>query len=80
MKPAISLTVTAARLRKLADCAERIPGYADLNGSLLISVLRSDDGTPVRLILDRKCIPKRENARSMTTINTEAIPCFENQK
>lgn len=56
MGQAINLTVTAARLRQLADCAERIPGYADPDGSLLISVLHSENGTPIRLILDKQCL------------------------
>lgn len=61
MGQAINLTVTAARLRKLADCAERIPGYADPDGTLLISVLQSDTGIPVRLILDKRCITEKES-------------------
>lgn len=60
MKQAINLTLTAARLRKLADCAERIPGYADPDSSLLITVLQSDTGIPVRLILDKRCITGKE--------------------
>lgn len=60
MGQTINLTVTAARLRKLADCAERIPGYADPDCSLLIAVLQSDTGIPVRLTLDKRCITGEE--------------------
>lgn len=60
MEQAISLTVTAARLRKLADCAERMPDYVDSDSSLLISVLQSDTGIPVRLILSSRCISGKE--------------------
>ena len=67
MKPAISLTLTAAQLRKLADCAERIPGYADPDESLLISVLRGDDGTTVRLNLDRRCVVRSERPKLHNT-------------
>lgn len=67
MKPAISLTLTAARLRKLADCAERIPGYADSDESMLISVLQSDDGTTVRLNLDRQCVDRSEEPKLHNT-------------
>lgn len=56
MEQAISLTVTDAQLERLADCAHRMPDYADADDSLLITVLQSDNGTPVRISLDKQCL------------------------
>lgn len=52
----ISVTVTCQRLVSLAECSCRMAEYADPDGKRLITVMRSQDGTPVRLVLDRDCI------------------------
>lgn len=52
----ISVTITCQRLADLAECSCRMTGYADPNGKRLITIMQSQDGTPVRLVLDRQCI------------------------
>ena len=52
----ISVTVTCQKLVSLAECSCRMTGYADPDGKRLITIMRSQDGTPVRLVLDRNCI------------------------
>ena len=51
-----SITATAAQLERITSCANRMISYADPGGSLLIAVLQSDNGTSVRINLDRQCL------------------------
>lgn len=52
----ISVTVTLQQLMEITECSERMTEYADKDGSLLITTVRSQQGESVRLILDRQCI------------------------
>lgn len=54
----MDLTVTEKDLIEAAQCAHRMTGYADPDERLLITRLTSDNGTPIRLILDRHCLKK----------------------
>ena len=53
---AVNITVTPQQLLELAECSQRMTSYADPNGSLLITVISSQQGEPVRLILDKQCV------------------------
>ncbi|MVB10450.1 hypothetical protein CAFE_11390 [Caprobacter fermentans] len=52
----ISVIVTCQQLAGLAECACRMTGYADPNGNRLITVMQSENGTPVRLVLAQQSI------------------------
>jgi hypothetical protein len=64
-KPTMNVIVTVAQLVELAQCSRRMTDYADVNGSLLITILSTQSGVPIRLVLDRSCIhpmkPKATN-------------------
>jgi len=53
---AVNIAVTPQQLMELSECSQRMTSYADPNGSLLITVISSQQGVPVRLILDRQCV------------------------
>lgn len=57
---AIDVMVTTEQLIKMAECSKRMTNYADVDGSLLITIIRSQQGVPVRLILDKRCINNEE--------------------
>ena len=52
----VTVTVTCQRLMSIAECSCRMTGYAEPDGSRLITIMTGEDGTPVRLVLDRECI------------------------
>ena len=52
----VSVTMTCQELLSLAACSCRMPGYADPDGSRLISIKQSREEIPVRQILERECI------------------------
>jgi len=56
---AISVTITATELVKLATCSQRMTGYADPDEGLLITVLNSQEGVPIKLVLDKHCCRKK---------------------
>jgi hypothetical protein len=68
----ISVTITCQKLASLAECSCRMTGYADPDGKRLITVMRSQDGTPVHLILDRRCI-------LTDSIQNRSDPCLRPQ-
>lgn len=53
----MDLIVTVNELTEAALCACRMTDYAKPEEKLLITRLTSADGTLVRLILDRRCLP-----------------------
>ncbi len=53
----VDLIVTVNELTEAALCACRMAGYANPEEKLLITLLTAADGTPIRLILDRRCLP-----------------------
>jgi hypothetical protein len=57
----VNVIVTDTQLVELAQCSRRMADYADVDGSLLIAIVESQDGMPVRLVLDRSCIHTRES-------------------
>lgn len=57
---AVNITVTPQQLLELAECSQRMTSYADPNGSLLITITSSQEGEPVRFILDKHCIASEE--------------------
>lgn len=56
----MNLIVTAEELMEAAQCACRMTGYAKPDDHLLITRLTAGDGTPVRLVLDRRCCARPE--------------------
>lgn len=52
----ITVTVTCQKLMTIAECSCRMTEYAEPDGSRLITIMDGQDGTPVRLVLDRQCI------------------------
>ena len=56
----MNLIVTAEELMEAAQCACRMTGYAKPDDHLLITRLTAEDGTPVRLVLDRRCCVRPE--------------------
>ncbi|QNK41540.1 hypothetical protein [Caproicibacter fermentans] len=54
----MDLIVTADELMEAARCASRMTGYADPDERLIITCLTADNGTQIRLILDRSCLKK----------------------
>jgi hypothetical protein len=55
----INVTITAKELLRLAACSQRMTGYADSEEGLLITVLNSQEGIPVKLVLDKHCCKKK---------------------
>lgn len=56
MEKGVTVTVTCQKLMSLAECSCRMTEYADPDGKRLITILDSQDGTPVRVVLDRQCL------------------------
>ena len=56
----VKVTVTDTQLDELAQCSHRMTDYADVNGSLLITIFSGQNGVPVRLVLDKSCIHTKE--------------------
>ncbi len=52
----VTVTVTSRELMRLAECGDRMTDYCDPDGSRLITVFCGQDGTAVRLVLDRRSI------------------------
>lgn len=52
----MDIIITSEDLIRITRCARRMTDCADPAGSLLITRLTGTDGTPVRLILDKRCI------------------------
>ena len=71
MNQSLSVTVTCEELMQLASCACRMTTYADPNSPCVISLLYTQSGIPVRLVLDRVCIRGADEADS------EVITCSD---
>ena len=56
----MDLTVTDKELMEAAQCAHRMTGYVHSDERLLITRLITSDGTPIRLILDQRCLNQDE--------------------
>ena len=61
----VKVTVTDTQLDELAQCSHRMTDYADVNGSLLITILSGQNGVPIRLVLDKSCIHAKEERTSI---------------
>lgn len=52
----MNLIVSAKELMEVAQCAKRMTGYADPDGKRLITIMQSQEGIPIKVILDKNCI------------------------
>lgn len=59
-KEPIEITVTVSQLMLLAECGRRMLGYARPTDDLLLTVMESSKGIPVKIRLDRMCLHKKK--------------------
>lgn len=59
-KEPVEITVTVPQLMMLAKCGCRMLGYAKPTDNLLLTVLESSKGVPVKIKLDQKSLIEKK--------------------
>lgn len=50
----VHVVISVERLTELAQCCERMTEYTHPNEKLLIAILKSEEGVPVQLFMDKR--------------------------